>query len=169
MTFEEYVSARLGALLRYATVVTWDPHLAEDITQNVLVRAAGRWRRIAALDSPERYLKKMVVNEFLSLRRRRAARLVPAERLDRLSPTVPDHADAHGERDGMLRLIADLTPRQRAVIALRFYEDQTIEEIADVLRCRPVTVRTHLHRALAALRTALGEDRFPLTSAGEPR
>ena len=42
MTFEEFVSARLGALVRYATVVTWDPHLAEDITQNVLVRAASR-------------------------------------------------------------------------------------------------------------------------------
>jgi RNA polymerase sigma factor (sigma-70 family) len=55
----------------------------------------------------------------------------------------------------MLRLIATLPARQRAVIALRFYEDMSVDQIADMLGCRTVTVRTHLSRALATLRTAL--------------
>src|SRR5215204_1640399 len=63
VTFEEFVFARLGALTRYATVVTWDPHLAEDITQEVLLRARAKWSRIGHLDAPEQYVKRMVLNE----------------------------------------------------------------------------------------------------------
>ena len=157
VTFEEFVSARLGALVRYATVVAWDPHLAEDITQNVLVRASARWSRIARLNAPEMYVKRMVLNEFLSWRRRKAARLVPLDRaaLDLLAAPAPDAFSPYDERDAMLRLIAALPARQRAVIALRFYEDLSIEQIADLLGCRTVTVRTHLARALATLRGAL--------------
>ncbi|MER7006697.1 SigE family RNA polymerase sigma factor [Dactylosporangium sp. NPDC000555] len=168
MTFEEFVSARFGALLRYATVVTWDLHLAEDITQNVLVRVQGRWARIARLGAPEAYVKRMIVNEFLSWRRRRAARLVPlsTEGLEALAVPLPDPAGFRDERDAMMRLIAALPRQQRAVIALRFYEDQSVEEIAGVLGCREVTVRTHLSRALTALRAALSA---ATTSAGGQR
>lgn len=157
MTFEEFVSIRLGALVRYATVVTWDPHLAEDITQDVLVRAQARWSRISRLDAPEQYVKRMVLNEFLSWRRRRAARLIPLSResLDGLAPPAPDISTAWDERDAALRLIATLPPRQRAAIALRFYEDLSHEEIAKLLGCRTVTVRAYISRALATLRDAL--------------
>ncbi|KUL25431.1 SigE family RNA polymerase sigma factor [Actinoplanes awajinensis] len=157
MTFEEFVSARLGTLVRYATVVTWDPHLAEDITQNVLVRAQARWSRIGRMDAPELYVKRMVVNEFLSWRRRRAAQSIPVsvETLDGYLPAAPDQLAQRDDRDAMLRLIARLPPRQRAVIALRFYEDLAVEQIAEMLGCRTVTVRTHLMRALATLQGAL--------------
>ena len=157
MTFEEFVVARLGALVRYATVVTWDPHLAEDITQNVLVRAQARWSRIGRLDAPELYVKRMVLNEFLSWRRRRAAHLVPLSQdvLGSLMEPGPDPTATRDERDAMLRLIAGLPPKQRAVIALRFYEDLPVEQIAEMLGCRTVTVRTHMSRALAALRKAM--------------
>ena len=168
MTFEEFVSARLGVLVRYATVVTWDPHLAEDITQNVLVRAQARWSRIGRMDAPELYVKRMVVNEFLSWRRRRAARSIPLgwEPLDGLMPPAPDQTALRDERDAMLRLIAALPPRQRAVIALRFYEDLSTEQIAEMLGCRTVTVRTHLSRALAALQIALPA--MPVTTGEQP-
>ncbi|GAA4608459.1 RNA polymerase sigma-70 factor (sigma-E family) [Actinoplanes octamycinicus] len=157
MTFEEFVSARLGTLVRYATVVTWDPHLAEDITQNVLVRAQSRWSRIGRMDAPELYVKRMVVNEFLSWRRRRAAQSIPVatETLAGFLPATPDQAALRDDRDLMLRLIGTLPPRQRAVIALRFYEDLAVEQIAEMLGCRTVTVRTHLMRALATLQGAL--------------
>jgi RNA polymerase sigma-70 factor (sigma-E family) len=166
VTFEEFVSARLTNLVRYATVVTWDPHLAEDITQNVLVRAQARWHRIGRMDAPELYVKRMVVNEFLSWRRRRAAQSVPlsAESLDGLMSPAPDQTAQRDERDAMLRLIAALPPRQRAVIALRFYEDLPNEQIAEILGCRTVTVRTHLSRALAGLQHALPA---PLVTTGE--
>jgi len=153
VTFAEFVDARLGAILRYATVVTWDRHLAEDIVQDVLARAQPRWPRIARLDAPERYVKRMVLNEFLSWRRRRHP--VPAADLEAFAAPLPDPAAAHDEHDAMVRLIGALPPRQRAVIALRFYEDLPVEEIAALLGARPSTVRTHLARALDALREAL--------------
>jgi len=157
VTFDEFVSVRLSAMVRYATVLTWDPHLAEDIVQDVLVRAQARWSRIGRLDAPEAYVKRMVLNEFLSWRRRRAARAVPMSRevLDVFVAPTPDGATAWDERDAALRLIATLPPKQRAAIALRFYEDMSHEQIAVLLGCRTVTARTHISRALATLRAAL--------------
>lgn len=155
MTFEEFVALRLGALLRYATVVTWDPHLAEDITQEVLVRAQQRWGRIAGLDSPEAYVKRMIVNEFLSWRRRRSARPVTLESLAEAAGSVPDHSASWSERDAMWCLIATLPAKQRAAVALRFYEDMSYEEIGDVLGCRAVTARSQVSRALLVLREQL--------------
>ena len=76
-SFEDFATGQVTPLLRYATVVTCDAYLAEDITQDVLVRAQARWARISAVDAPEHYVKRMILNEFLSWRRRRAARVVP--------------------------------------------------------------------------------------------
>ncbi|MEU7872354.1 SigE family RNA polymerase sigma factor [Dactylosporangium sp. NPDC049140] len=156
MTFEEFVAARLSALVRYATVVTWDPDLAEDIVQNVLVRAQPRWAHIGRMEAPERYVHRMVVTEFLTWRRRRRARLLHAgESLEGLAAPQDDPTGRYDERDAVIRVVGTLPPRQRVVIALRFYEDQTVESIAEVLGCRVSTVRTHLGRALATLRAAL--------------
>lgn len=157
MTFDEFMTARLGAIVRYATVVTCDPHLAEDITQDVLVRAHARWARISRLDAPERYVKRMIVNEFLSWRRRRASRVVPLSQESMADVIAPgdDPVLVHDDRDAVLRILATLPPRQRAAIALRFYEDLGDDEIAELLGCRQVTVRSHISRALATLRSAL--------------
>jgi RNA polymerase sigma-70 factor (sigma-E family) len=157
VTFEQFIASRLGALVRYATVVTWDPHLAEDIIQDVLIRAQARWSRISRLDAPEQYVKRMVLNEFLSWRRRRASRLLPlsADLIDGRAAPVADHAGRWEERDAALRAIATLPPMQRAVIALRYYEDMSDVEISGVLGCRPGTVRSHLSRGLATLRATL--------------
>lgn len=164
MTFDEFVSARLGALVRYATVVTWDPHLAEDITQDVLVKAQARWSRIGRLDAPEQYVKRMVLNQFLSWRRRRAARTIPLSRemLDGVVPATPDHSLGLDERDALVRAIAKLPPKQRAAVALRFYEDLTDDQIADLLGCQAVTVRSHVSRALATLQHALAASPVPM-------
>ena len=107
------------------------------------------------MDAPELYVKRMVVNEFLSWRRRRASQSVPRSDIGGLLPGAPDPTTQRDERDATIRLIATLPPRQRAVIALRFYEDLAMDQIAEILGCRTVTVRTHLMRALAALQTAL--------------
>lgn len=156
MTFDEFVALRLGALLRYATAITCDPHLAEDVVQDSLVRAHQHWRRIGDLDSPEAYVKRMILNEFLSWRRRRAARtvVVAAESLALLAPSVPDHADAFEGHDRVLRLLAGLPPRQRAAMALRYCEGLGDDEIADLLNCRPASVRGYISKATTALRSA---------------
>lgn len=153
MTFDDYLRQRLPALLRYATVVTCDPHLAEDVVQEALARAQGKWRRIRELDQPEAYLKRMILNEFLSWRRRWVRR-----RTDPLAEdlaTVADPAGAVAQRHDLLALVAALPPRQRAVIALRFYEDRSDEEIADLLDCSLGTVRSLSSRGVASLRAVL--------------
>ncbi len=156
MTFDEYLTYRLPSLLRFAMVVTCSPHLAEDVVQEVLARAHPRWERIGGIEQPEAYLKRMVVNEYLSWRRR-SARVVTVDlaALTAAAPPMPDHASAYGERDALVRRIGALTPKQRAVVALRYYDGRTDAEIAAVLGCSEGTVRTHASRALAALRTAM--------------
>jgi len=80
VTFDEYVDGRLGALLRHATAITCDPHLAQDVVQEVLVRAQARWDHIGQLSRPDAYVRRMVLNEFLSWRRRFSGRAVPTRR-----------------------------------------------------------------------------------------
>jgi DNA-directed RNA polymerase specialized sigma24 family protein len=92
MTFEEFTVERLPAVMRFAGVLTGDRGLAEDVVQEVLIRAHGRWRKIGLLDRPELYVRKMVVNQFLSWRRR-SWRLVPSGAgIDVDDRRIPDHA-----------------------------------------------------------------------------
>ncbi|MFE6615622.1 MULTISPECIES: SigE family RNA polymerase sigma factor [Amycolatopsis] len=151
-TFDEFVADRLDGLLRYATVLTDDPYLAQDIVQEVLLRAQERWPKI---DHPPTYVRRMVTNEYLSWRRRLAVRRVTPsspEALDLMSPPVSDHAIEYGERDAMLDRLAKLPRKQRAAIVLRYYENYSDEEIGAVLRCATSTVRSQISRALATLR-----------------
>ncbi len=152
--YDGFVADRLDRLLGYATAMTCDKHLAQDIVQDVLLRAQSRWDRISAMDAPYLYVKRMVTNEYLSWRRRRAAREVAASHaaLDEISPAVDDHAARHAERDAMRARIAVLPRRQRAALVLRYYDDSTDEEIATVLGCTVGTVRSHISRALKTLR-----------------
>lgn len=154
--YDQFVTERLDRLLRYATAMTCDRYLAQDIVQDVLLRAQQRWARIEAMDAPYLYVKRMVTNEYLSWRRRRAARDVAtsAKTLDALTTPVGDPAVRHAERDAMRARIAVLPRKQRAALVLRYYEDCTDAEIATVLNCTEGTVRSHISRALQALRAA---------------
>ncbi|USX51193.1 SigE family RNA polymerase sigma factor [Lentzea sp. HUAS12] len=155
MGFDQFVTDRLDRLLGYATAITCDKHLAQDIVQNVLLRAQGKWERIGAMDAPYLYVKRMVTNDYLSWRHRKAAREIAVERgeLARHAPAMADPADAHAERDAMRARIAVLPRKQRAALVLRFYEDCSDTEIAQVLGCTESTVRSQLSRALQTLRT----------------
>ncbi|HEY6274697.1 MAG TPA: SigE family RNA polymerase sigma factor [Streptosporangiaceae bacterium] len=155
MTFEEFVAARLPAVLKFAAVLTGDRGLAEDVVQEVLIRAEGRWQAIARVDRPEAYVRKMIVNEYLSWRRR-SWRLVPSGAgADLPGRSTPDPAAGYAERDAMVAELAKLPLRQRAVLVLRYYEGLSDPEIAEVMGCRPGTVRGYASRALAVLRVEL--------------
>jgi len=158
VTFEEYVAARLAGLLRFAVVLTGDRDLAQDVVQEVLARAQARWRLIVRLDLPDRYVRRMIVNEFISWRRR-WGRVVPVGWVVDGHPVgatgQPDTAAAHAERDALLAELARLPRRQQAVLVLRYYEGLSDVEIAEVLGCRPGTVRGYASRALAMLRIEL--------------
>lgn len=160
MRFEEFAAARLPALLRYATVLTGDRELARDVVQEVLTRTLVRWRHISGIDEPYGYVRTMVTNEYLSLRRRRRLRTVPLtyDALDGpQAPAAPDRGTDVGDREELWRQLATLPRQQRAVLVLRYYEGLSDPEIAQVLGCRPGTVRGYASRGLAALRIELTE------------
>lgn len=158
MGFEEFAAARLPALLRYAFMLCGDRELARDMTQEVLTRALVKWRRIEGMERPDAYVRTMLTNEYLSLRRRKAVATVALtyEALDGPeAPAVADPAYGVGERADLWQRLGTLPRRQRAVLVLRFYEDLSDAEIADALGCRPSTVRSYATRALATLRVGL--------------
>jgi RNA polymerase sigma-70 factor (sigma-E family) len=165
-SFEEYVVASSGRLLRFAYVLCGDRYLAEDLVQDVLARTHRHWRRIEA-ENPDAYVRTALVRAYLSWRRRR----VSTERVLANTPepgaTSTDFAQETVSRDEMWKLLATLPKAQRAVMVLRFYEDLDDRRIAEVLGCAAGTVRVHASRALGSLRAGLSR---PLTqSQGDPR
>ncbi len=148
--FHEYFAAERVALQRFAGFLTGDPAAAADLAQEAFVRLYQRW---GSLDrDPGPYLRRIVVNLIRSEHRKAKVRA--------LHPIVqPSPSPSHGERvDEWLSLahaLRVLPPVRRAVVVLRFYEDRTEQQIADLLD-RPLnTVKSDLRRALAQLRDAL--------------
>jgi RNA polymerase sigma-70 factor (sigma-E family) len=153
--FEEYVAARRGALLRTAYLLTGQHADAEDLVQVALVKAVPRWARIA--DDPEPYVRRILVNENVSRWHGRRWREVHTDRL-------PERAAPGAEADTSLVLrdaLAQLAPRQRAVIVLRYFEDLTERETADVLGVRTGTVKSQARDALARLRVLVPDLAVP--------
>jgi RNA polymerase sigma-70 factor (sigma-E family) len=163
VTFEEFAASRLPAVLAFAAVLTGQRATAEDIAQEVLIRAYARWNMIGSLERPEFYVRKMVLNEFLSWRRR-SWRLIPAGDAADPGQSTLDPADQYADRSALLAEIGKLPRRQQAVLVLRYYEDRSDAEIGELLGCRPATVRSYASRALAALRVEMGSQQGTVTS-----
>ena len=150
MTFDEYVLARGVALVRFARLLTGDEHRAEDLVQDVLAKAYLKWRRVGGLDQPDLYVRRMVVNAYHSWRRRLVNREIAVAAV-RETVADRDAAAESAERDAVWRMIRQLSPRQRTVIVLRYYEDCDDATIAELLQCSAGTVRTQAKRALDKL------------------
>ncbi|GAA0916790.1 SigE family RNA polymerase sigma factor [Virgisporangium aurantiacum] len=151
MTFDEFVAVRLTALVRYAAVLAGDRDLAQDVVQDALVRLHARWSRV---EHPEAFVRRMIVREYLSWRRRLLRRRALAAQLP-AAGVVVDHAAASVERADLVRRLSLLPPRQRAVVVLRYYEGLSTAEIADLLGCTEGAVRTFHSRAMSALRMSI--------------
>lgn len=160
MEFEAFARRELPGLLRYGVMLTGDTHLAQDLVQDVMVKAHRHWPRVSAADHPERYVTTMLTREFLSWRRRWAVRRITLDPTGSLSgEPVRDHAPGVVDRDDVWRRLGTLPRQQRAVLALRYYERLTDTEIAAVLGCSAGTVRGYASRALATLRLDLALER----------
>jgi RNA polymerase sigma-70 factor (sigma-E family) len=149
--FAEFVAGRSPALLRSAWLLTGDAGRAEDLLQTALAAAWLRWPRLAG-GNPDAYVRRVLFSTYLSWRRRRW-------RFETPSPAPPDPGDRAvdvagetAQRDAVRRALAGLSRQQRAVVVLRYVEDLSVAETADVLRCSEGTVRVQASRALAALR-----------------
>ncbi|TQS46035.1 SigE family RNA polymerase sigma factor [Cryptosporangium phraense] len=151
--FDEYVAARGLALLRFTYLLTGDYHLAEDLLQEALAKVHRRWSHLADAERPTAYVQKAILHQYLSWRRRRSSTETPiAEPPEH--PTI-DHAELFAERTQLWHALSALPRQQRAVLVLRFYEDLDDDEIARLVGCSVVTVRSHASRGLAALRNSV--------------
>ncbi|MGN9889351.1 SigE family RNA polymerase sigma factor [Micromonospora sp. L31] len=153
MTYEEFADSRLTALLRYAVMLTGDPHQAQDLVQDTMVRVQLNWRRVARAESPERYVRRMLTNQYVDWRRGSWMRRVLLRgEPEESASSATDHAQDAVERDQVWSWLARLPRRQRASLVLRYYEDLPDAEIAEILGCAVGTVRSSISRALATLR-----------------
>ena len=151
VSFDDFVAARADALMRYAYVLTGDPHDAADLLQETLVRVRAAWNGIVNKHEPEGYVRTAMARLHISAWRRR--------RRERLTPEPPERpysdlglARAEGD-DGLWLALGRLPRKQRAVLVLRYYESLSDVEIAGVLGISRGTVRSQASRALDKLRT----------------
>jgi RNA polymerase sigma-70 factor (sigma-E family) len=153
--YEEYVAARWNALYRTAYLLTGSHVDAEDLAQTTLVKAYQSWAKVTAAASPDAYVRRILTNTFISTRR---PLRVSRERLVDRVPDVamPDEVDH--ERMRLWPHIVALPPKQRAVVVLRYYEDQSEQQIADALGCSPGTVKSTASAALQSLRARMGNE-----------
>ncbi|GAA2209570.1 SigE family RNA polymerase sigma factor [Nonomuraea monospora] len=152
--FRAFVDAHQRSLLRLAYLLTGEEHLAEDLVQSVLVRMIARWPRLRHIDKLDLYARKAMMNQYISWRRKRSSDEVPTA-----DPPERSHwpEDSAVLRIALRQALMRLTPKQRAVLVLRFFEDRTERDVADLLGCSVGTVKSQTHHALARLRALAPE------------
>jgi RNA polymerase sigma-70 factor (sigma-E family) len=158
-SFEEYARARAPELTRFAFLLTVDWALAQDLVQEALITTHLKWRRIAGMEHPDAYVRRVLTRRFLYWRRKRSSGETPAgldlDALQRHGGV--DAAETLASDDLVWQALSQLPRRQRAVLALRYYEDLPDDRIADLLGCATSTVRVHAARGVATLRARLPE------------
>lgn len=148
--FREFVAARQGALLRSAYVLCGDRHRAEDLVQGALTRTAARWSQVRDGD-PEAYVRRAIYHEQVS-RWRRVARIRETTVAELPERPVPDRNDAVDLKLALRAALDQLAPRQRAVLALRFYEDLLREVLAETAAEAPAPAPDRAGRTWSAAR-----------------
>jgi RNA polymerase sigma-70 factor (sigma-E family) len=158
--FTQFVAETHGQLARSARLLTGDWHTAEDLVQATLMRVYRRWRRVEAADSALAYTQRVMLNLFLTSLRRRWNGEAPQDRLPETA--APDFSTEINSRDALSRALGALPKRMRAVVVLRYYEDLSVEQTAQLLGCSEATVRSQAARALAKLRADAGTARLEM-------
>ncbi|MBP2325514.1 RNA polymerase sigma-70 factor (sigma-E family) [Kibdelosporangium banguiense] len=150
LAFEEYFESRSRRLRRLAYAMCGDWHLAEDITQNTFIRLYQRWKRVRP-ETADAYARRILTNVFLSG--------VPKRKREQAFAAIPDEVAPQGrnseERLDIAAALRDLSPSQRAMVVLRFMEDLSIAEVAELMGVAQGTVKSQTSRGVEALRTAL--------------
>jgi RNA polymerase sigma-70 factor (sigma-E family) len=150
--FAEFTRARWGRLVRLAYSLTLDVGRAEDLVQESLAKLWNKWPQVRD-GAPEAYVRQTIVNGAISASRRRWKGEEPRWEIPELPvPRGPLEADAVDQRDWLRRGLADLSVLQRAVVVLRYAEDLSERQVADVLGISAGSVKTHAFRGLARLR-----------------
>jgi RNA polymerase sigma-70 factor (sigma-E family) len=150
--FREFAVASQGHLRRSAFLLCGDWHFAEDLVQTAFDRIYRHWHRVRAADSPDAYARQIVYRCYLDSRKRHLD-TVPLDHLpERAAPT-----EAPETRLAVLDALAQLPPRTRAVVVLRYWEDMSVEQTAGMLSLSQGSVKSMSSRGLALLRTSLSD------------
>lgn len=149
--FEALWTAHYWSVTRTAYLITGDAEDAKDCAQEAFVRAFQRWPKIQELDRPESWVHRVATNLAISSARRRRYR----RGIARVVVPPPEPPD-----DTLRRALMSLPPAQRAAVALRYYLDWSVEDVAATLGKAPGTIRALTHQGMERLRASIEEDIF---------
>lgn len=153
-SFDAYYRADYSALLGFGFVLTGSRPTAEDLVQDSLTEAHRRWSKIDGYDDPGAWVRRVMVNKSRSRFRKLTNE---AKALTRIGGRRPDVVLPSEQSTEVIEAVRSLPPRQSQVIALRYWEDRSVAEIASILECGTETVKTHLKRGRAALAKNLNQ------------
>jgi RNA polymerase sigma-70 factor (sigma-E family) len=169
VSFEEFVAGSSAHLFTLARLLTGGHQAeAEDLLQSAYERTFRHWKRVCRREDPERYVRQALINASVDRWRRLRRRPEEPMRFPGGEPPVADRAAEIADRDLLLRGLAVLPMRQRAVLVLRYFEDLTEAQAAEALGCSVGTVKSQAARALARLRQLTSEREAPGQDAGAP-
>ncbi len=162
--FSEFVEARSHALLRTAYLMVGDHQLAQDLLQEALIKTLIAWPRLRDPEKVDAYARRTVVTTAITWRRRRSFHERPAAFPS--DGPGPDQADHFATHQLLIAHLRGLPPRQRAAIVLRYYEDLTLAQTAEIMGCSVGSVKSHVSIGLGKLRERMGPA-LDLVPAGE--
>ncbi|GAA1514293.1 SigE family RNA polymerase sigma factor [Nocardioides humi] len=161
--FADFVAAKQNGLLRYGMLLTGgDPHTAADLAQETFLRLGRRWRHVREVEHQDAYARRTMTRLWWSRSKRDRREVLRAEPHERAG----DEPRPAWESE-LWAALQQLPPRQRAVLVLRYYEDCSEKEIAEVLACRPGTVKSQASRGMVTLRRLLGVSEGTGDSTGD--
>jgi RNA polymerase sigma-70 factor (sigma-E family) len=149
--YREFVAHRLDGMRRTAYLLCGDWHTADDLVSVALVKLLRHWRRVSTMEHPDAYVRRTLLRAWLDERRRPWRRENPTREL----PDQPARSTDGADRLAVLAYLAELPPRRRAVLVLRYFCDLSVRETAAVLNCSEGNVKSQTSRALDTLRARL--------------
>ena len=159
VTAEDDLAKFCEAMLPRLRGVLWvrlgDAAVAEELAQEAMMRVCANWAQVSSMAAPEQWAYRVAFNLANSWFRRRFAQRRAYRRVDRPTVAPSDVGAELGERDAVRAAVRGLPSRQREVVALRFFEDLSVDDAAAVMGCAPGTVKSLTNRAVATLRTTM--------------
>ncbi|GLW50714.1 RNA polymerase sigma24 factor [Streptomyces sp. NBRC 14336] len=157
--FQHFVAGRWPRLMRTAFLLTGEQHAAEDLVQSTLEQVYVAWRRVGAADEPDAYVRRVMINAHARKHRRRLVEFLAPRDDSGLVREVPDTGDRIAQADDrgvLLKALAQLPPRQREAVVLRYWEDLTETQTAEAMGCSVGAVKSNAAKGIAKLRAIPG-------------